>query len=554
MRILTLCAVAAIAALAAPAASAQAPRGKLDFRRVLSGPYIEGSVSYLRVRDARGALVIDESAGPGLRWRVRRRLPAGRYRLTSFERPCDGNCSVLDPPTDRCSRRITIIAHGRTGVRAVVRPGRGCSIRARARPALFPPPGRVQAARRFLSQRAGIVSWALIDSHGRMHGLAAQRTFISASLVKAMLLVAYLRHAGNRAPSPGERALLGPMITRSDNRLATAVFERVGDAGLRALAARAGMRSFSVSGYWSGSHFSAGDQARFFRAFDLLVPERSRAYARGLLSSIVAWQRWGFSRFSLAAGFHTFFKGGWRRTGLGRLVHEAALFERGPLRVSMAVLSDGNPSHDYGTATLRGVAQRIFRTHPAMASISGLVDVQRLAPGIRVELAYATRDNLSGRRLPGYCENRAFLLPHAARSLARVQRLLGRRGLGLLVHDAYRPARASRALVRWAERSGRGDLVGTYIARRSRHNTGSAVDLTLVRANSGRPLEMGTGYDDLSSRAHTRNATGRALRNRLILARAMQRFGFNPYWREWWHFEHSRSGSRYLDEPIGCRS
>ncbi len=91
-------------------------------------------------------------------------------------------------------------------------------------------------------------------------------------------------------------------------------------------------------------------------------PPRSRAYARGLLSSIVAWQRWGFSRFSLAAGFRTFFKGGWRSTGLGRLVHEAALFERGPLRVSMAVLSDGNPSHDYGTATLRGVARAHLRT------------------------------------------------------------------------------------------------------------------------------------------------------------------------------------------------
>jgi D-alanyl-D-alanine dipeptidase len=551
VRILALCAAAVIAAFAAPAAVAQAPGGKLDFRRVLSGPYIEGSVSFLRVRDGGGALVVDETTGPLQRWRVRRRLPAGRYRLTSFERPCDGNCSVLDAPTDRCSRRITIIARGRTGVRASVRPGRGCRMYVRARPALFPPPRRLQAARRFLSQRAGIVSWALIDSHGRMHGLATRRTFISASLVKAMLLVAYLRRAGNRLPTPGERALLGPMITRSDNKLATAVFAHVGDAGLRALAARAGMRSFSVSGYWSGSHFSAADQARFFRIFDLLVPKRSRGYARGLLSSIVAWQRWGFSRYSLAAGFKTFFKGGWRGTGLGQLVHEAALFERGPLRVSMAVLSDGNPSHDYGAATLRGTAQRVFRPL-AQAGVTGLVDIQRVAPGIRVELAYASRDNLTGRRLPGYCKNRALLLPDAARALARVQRYLRRRGLGLLVRDAYRPARASRALVRWAERSGRADLVGTYIARRSRHNTGSAVDLTLVRANDGRPLAMGTGYDDLSSRAHTRNASGRALRNRLILARAMQRFGFNPYWREWWHFEHRRSGSRYLDEPIGC--
>jgi D-alanyl-D-alanine dipeptidase len=218
----------------------------------------------------------------------------------------------------------------------------------------------------------------------------------------------------------------------------------------------------------------------------------------------------------------------------------------------MAVLSDGNPSHDYGTATLRGVAERIFPPPPARTATADLVDIQRLAPGIRVELAYRTSRNITGRRLPGYCENKGLLLASAARDLARVQRHLRRRGLGLLVVDAYRPSRASRALVRWAERSGRADLVGTYIARRSRHNTGSAVDLTLVRARDGRRLPMGSSFDDLSPRAHTLNARGRALRNRLILERAMERFGWGGYWREWWHFEHERPGSRYLDVPIGC--
>ena len=42
-------------------------------------------------------------------------------------------------------------------------------------------------------------------------------------------------------------------------------------------------------------------------------------------------------------------------------MHEAALFERSGRRFSLAVLTDGNPSHDYGTETLRGVARRIFR-------------------------------------------------------------------------------------------------------------------------------------------------------------------------------------------------
>jgi zinc D-Ala-D-Ala dipeptidase len=183
---------------------------------------------------------------------------------------------------------------------------------------------------------------------------------------------------------------------------------------------------------------------------------------------------------------------------------------------------------------------------------AGLVDIHRYGPGIRVELAYRTAQNLTGRRLPGYCREWALLLDPAARDLGRVQRRLRRRGLGLLVLDAYRPARASRALVRWAERNGRGDLVGTYIARRSRHNTGSAVDLTLVRAADGERLRMGSRFDELSSRAHTRSATGRALHNRLVLERAMERFGFSAYWREWWHFEHRVMGTRYLDLSLGC--
>jgi D-alanyl-D-alanine dipeptidase len=183
---------------------------------------------------------------------------------------------------------------------------------------------------------------------------------------------------------------------------------------------------------------------------------------------------------------------------------------------------------------------------------AGLVDIHRFGPGIQVQLVYRTADNLTGRRLPGYCREWALMLEPAARDLGRVQRHLRRRGLGLLVLDAYRPARASRALVRWAERSGRGDLVGTYIARRSRHNTGSAVDLTLVRARDGRRLRMGSGYDELGPRAHTRNAKGRALRNRLVLERAMERFGFTGYWREWWHFEHREMGARHLDLTLGC--
>jgi D-alanyl-D-alanine dipeptidase len=427
----------------------------------------------------------------------------------------------------------------------------------------FPPRRRIGAARRFVRGRA-LTSFALIDTRGRLHGSAPHRRYISASVSKAMLLVAYLRQIGRRRPNRAERAVLGPMITMSDNNRADSIYARVGDGGLLAVARRARMRDLTVAGYWGSVFFSAADQARFFRRFSAMVPPRSRPYARRLLSSIIPSQRWGFSRVSLRRGWRTFFKGGWRRTSRGALVHEAALFERGGRRFSLAVLTDGNPSHAYGTATLRGVARRLFGRGDAVAAgedreagspahrRAGLVDLLRFAPGLRVELVYGTRRNVTGRRLPGYCRDWALMLEPAARDLARVQRRLRRHGLGLLILDAYRPARASRALVRWAERSGRGDLVGTYIAERSRHNTGSAVDLALVRSSDGKRLPMGSDYDELGPRAHTRNASGRALRNRLVLQRAMQRFGFTPYWREWWHFEHRVSGARYLDLPLGC--
>ena len=533
---------AALGVLALPATADAAP-GMLS---------IEGTFSYVEVKNGDGDTVVRRR--PAKRQvRMLRHLPAGIYRVTANE----GRAA-------RCSRRVHVFSRGLTEVHVRGRPRRRCTMTRRALPARFPPTERIRAVRRVLEKRGGINSWSLVDSWGRAHGFAPHRVYVSASLVKAMLLVAYLRGIGNRMPDGAERASLGPMITESSNDAADTIYYRVGDAALYRVATLARMRTFSVAGYWGNAHFSAEDQARLFNRIDRLVPKRSRGYARGLLSSIVSYQRWGFSSFAGAAGFRTFFKGGWRGTGLGQLVHEAALFERRDTRVSMAVLTDGNPSHDYGTETLRAVAQRVFRRRAAHTAATdpeeagtpatrraGLVDVHHFAPGIKVDLDYLTRDNLVGRRLPGYCESWALLHRRAAFSLGQVQRYLHRNGLGLLIMDAYRPLRATQALVRWARRSGRPNLVGTYIASRSRHNTGSAVDLTLVRLRDGKRLRMG-GYDSLGPGANTFNASGRILRNRLTLKNAMEHFGFTAYWREWWHFEHYIRPNRYLDLTLGC--
>ncbi len=360
-RVLVFAALAGALVLAVAPAGADRAAGRgvlaLTHRLDLSeGRYIEGAVSYLRVRD--GRRIVFRRARPGpIEARLRPR--AGLYRVTSFQRPCDGNCSTLDPPVDRCSRRVRVFAGETSQVRAVTRPGRGCRMRV-VEPDAFPTARGVRAARRYIRRR-GLASFALIDSHGRLRGVAPHRTFVSASVTKAMLLVARLRQLGNHLPRGTDRAVLEPMIRVSDNASAGAAYGWVGDAGLLEVAKRARMRDLSLGRHWAAVHFSAADQARFFLHFDALVPPRSRAYARQLLSSIVRYQRWGFSRFARRDGWHTYFKGGWRDTELGALVHEAALFERGGQRFSLAVLTDGNRSHDYGTATLRGVARRVFR-------------------------------------------------------------------------------------------------------------------------------------------------------------------------------------------------
>jgi D-alanyl-D-alanine dipeptidase len=184
---------------------------------------------------------------------------------------------------------------------------------------------------------------------------------------------------------------------------------------------------------------------------------------------------------------------------------------------------------------------------------AGFVAVRALAPSIRTDVRYATRRNFTGAVVPGYCEPLAVMKRGAAQDLAAVQRRLAPRGLGLLVYDAYRPARATRSFVRWAERTGNARLLSQgYIARRSRHNEGTTVDLTLATLRTGRAVTMGTAFDAFTTRSHTANAGGAALRNRLTLKRAMKAEGFRNYRREWWHYDHVRLRGPRPDLTLGC--
>jgi Beta-lactamase enzyme family len=220
---------------------------------------------------------------------------------------------------------------------------------------------QVTSARVFAGSRSGLVSFALIDTSGRLRCYRCRVRYVSASVVKAMLLVAYLNRLAetHRPLTSSHHVLLDAMIRVSDNSAATAIYRHVGDFGLYRLADQAEMSDFAVSANWSTAQITAVDQARFFAQIERLLPAIYRGYARELLTSIVPAQAWGIPQVSRPR-WKTFFKGGWRETRRGNLVHQVARLERGRLSLAIAILTDGNPNERYGRATIRGITARLL--------------------------------------------------------------------------------------------------------------------------------------------------------------------------------------------------
>lgn len=227
---------------------------------------------------------------------------------------------------------------------------------------------------------------------------------------------------------------------------------------------------------------------------------------------------------------------------------------------------------------------------------SGFVYLGDVAPTVRQDIRYAGAHNFVGRRVDGYAANECILGEPAARALARVQGELIARNMSLIVWDCYRPRRAVADFQRWSRspndtsmkaefypRSDKSALFALgYLSSRSAHARGSAVDLGIVpgslqaiptfdpsvglkpctapkgiRFDDG-TLDFGTGYDCLDPQASVghANVSPEAKANRLFLRRMMQRHGFRPNAREWWHFVYVADTvpERSFDFPVVVRA
>jgi hypothetical protein len=271
-------------------------------------------------------------------------LPAGRFRFRACFRPRDAR--ALEDPV-----RVP-------GCSGLGYQGSG------SLPGGFPAPAAVAGAARYMLGRAGRKAFAVIDSEGRLSGVNVHWTFPTASVVKAMLLVAYLRRLdarGQHRVDAYSNSFLYPMIHVSDNNAATQCWSIVGDSGLYGVAHAAGMTDFSVSGLWGTALLSPADQAHYFFEMDSLIPREFVGYARFLLSTIEPSQSWGIPVIARPLGYQTFFKDGSEPTGLGQLVHQVDRLEGHHRRLAIAVMTDGDPTMQYGIDTIQGVAAALLR-------------------------------------------------------------------------------------------------------------------------------------------------------------------------------------------------
>lgn len=173
---------------------------------------------------------------------------------------------------------------------------------------------------------------------------------------------------------------------------------------------------------------------------------------------------------------------------------------------------------------------------------AALVEPATLDATIKLDIRYATTNNFTGAVF--YKQARAFLQRPAAEAVARVSARLRERGLGLLIHDGYRPWHVTKMF--WEATP---DAMKDFVANPalgSRHNRGCAVDLTLYELATGKPIQMVSGYDEFSTRSYPLypGGTSRQRWYRDLLRRAMEAEGFTVYDFEWWHFDH-RDWRRY---------
>ncbi|MFF0341358.1 D-Ala-D-Ala dipeptidase VanX [Kribbella sp. NPDC004875] len=196
------------------------------------------------------------------------------------------------------------------------------------------------------------------------------------------------------------------------------------------------------------------------------------------------------------------------------------------------------------------------------------VFVDEFVSGIRWDAKYAVWDNFTGKPVDGYLANRIVGTKALCSALDVARAKAETLGFGLLLWDGYRPQRAVDRFLRWSRQPEDGRTKRRhypnieraemfekgYVAAKSGHSRGSAVDLTLYHLATGEIARMGGDHDLMDSVSHhgARGITPAAARNRQYLRTVMESSGFDSYDYEWWHYtlKNEPYPDTYFDFPI----
>ena len=165
-----------------------------------------------------------------------------------------------------------------------------------------------------------------------------------------------------------------------------------------------------------------------------------------------------------------------------------------------------------------------------------LVELVKLDSTIKLDIRYATNNNLVGR--PVYTEARAFLQRPAAEALVKVNASLKPLGYGLLVFDGYRPWSVTKLF--WDITSDENKKFVADPKKGSKHNRGCAVDLSLYDLATGKEIQMTGVYDEMSERSYPNYTGGTEEQRKMrdLLRSKMEAQGFTVFDYEWWHFDY----------------
>lgn len=154
---------------------------------------------------------------------------------------------------------------------------------------------------------------------------------------------------------------------------------------------------------------------------------------------------------------------------------------------------------------------------------------------------YATNHNFTKSVL--YTKPKLYLRKEAVDALEKVQEELKLEGLSLYFFDAYRPYSVTKKMWEIVP----DERYAANPAKGSGHNRGASVDVTLADLKTGEPIEMPTGFDDFSEKAHHdfSNLPAHVVINRNRLKAVMVKHGFVPLDTEWWHYSIPGAAQKY---------